>query len=151
MWMRLEIYIFYASVISMMVFIVIYVSFKKKKTTVHLSISDLKLDTKVCDTDDYFVTMVDDDEDGNLDAINLTYRDSKDVQQTKKIELKEIIDMIGQKNVSNDIMISFMSQRDFDKFTMLQIILAIICVSVAGTPAFLTNLIKMLNDSASKT
>lgn len=47
-------------------------------------------------------------------------------------------------------MASYGGQRDFDRFTMLQIILGILCLIAPDTPQYITRMIKSLNGAATK-
>lgn len=97
-WLRIEIFIFYARIASMVIFIVLYLSFKKKKTTVRLGIDDLQLRTRLVDSEEYWVTIVDEDEDDALDALELGWKEEEEgaqVDRKVRLGLKDILDLLG--------------------------------------------------------
>lgn len=92
--------------------------------------------------------VIDEDDDKNLDAIDMTFMDKENNEQRIRLSLKDIISMLRTNNASQDIMITFMDQRDFDKLSIIQILLALVILFLPDTAEWFKEMITVLNKGA---
>jgi hypothetical protein len=75
--------------------------------------------------------------DGTGDKITMQYKNKSGTDKKKELNLDQIFDLIEERNTSGDILSNFNDARDFDKFTIMQVLVCIIMLIMDCSPLWM--------------